>query len=389
MDPTDMNNGGTPAAPPPEPLAPEATIDSTRGMDPNALAERPELGGGSDSVPTQGNAVTGGPVGAGSPTPTDPNLAAATQTQPASQPQAGGFDIVGMARQYGVDLSQYQDPQQALGYLFQAAQAARQNDYYTQLGRQIAPHYKGVAEYLQRQEAAQAPAQRQTWEHPEFDERWLGLVEKDPATGTFVAKPGVNPAFAERVQAYADSVESWTTSLTRNPQQALAPLIEQVTAKLIEDRFGQHQATAEAQQIIASNESWLYATDANGNRLVGADGRYVPSPLGARYYTHLQSLRQAGVSDARTLDTLAKQILQGEVYAAQAQGGQPAAPSPQTVAATARPNVNPGQALTEPQRRGVVPGATAPSAEGRSLADMLRSAMSEGGVTDADFATVA
>jgi hypothetical protein len=388
MDPNDLTHDGAPAAPAPEPLAPEPTLDSAQGMDPDALAERPELGGGSPSA-SLSDPGAGISSGAGTPNLTDPNLAAANRTQPAAATPAPGLDVFGMARQYGVDLSQYQDPQQALGHLFQAAQASRQNDYYTQLGRQIAPHYKGVAEYLQQQQAAQPPAQRPAWEHPEFDERWLGLVEKDPATGTFVAKPGVNPAFADKVQAYADSVESWTTSLTRNPQQALTPLIEQVAAKVIEDRFGQHQATAEAQQILAANESWLYANDANGNRLVGADGRYVPSPLGARYYTHLQSLRQAGVSDARTLDALAKQILQGEVYAAQAANAQPAAPSPQAIAATARPNVNPGQALTEPQRRGVVPGATAPAAEGRSLADLLRQAMSEGGVTDADFATVA
>ncbi len=376
--------GGGTTAPTPEPMAPEVTIDSTQGMDPNALAERPELGGGDPTA--TGGAGAGGSVGAGAPAPADPNLAAATRTQATAQPS---LDIVGMARQYGVDLSQFQDPQQALGYLFQAAQAARQNDYYTQLGRQIAPHYKGVAEYLQQQQQAQQPpAQRQPWEHPEFDDRWLGLIDKDPQTGQFVAKPGANPAFAEKVQAYADSVEAWTTALTRDPAKAIAPLIQQVASQLIEQRFGAQQQQVEAQQIIASNELWLYATDANGNRLVGRDGRYVPSPLGARYYQHLQNLRQAGVTDARTLDALAKQILQGEVYAVQAAGQQPAATNPQTVAATQRPNVNPGQGLVEPQRRGVVPGATAPSSEGRSLADMLRAAMSEGGVTDADFATV-
>jgi hypothetical protein len=49
---------------------------------------------------------------------------------------------------------------------------------------------------------------------------------------------------------------------------------------------------------------------------VGADGRCVPTPLGARYDTHLQSLRQAGVAGSRTLDALAKPLLQGDLYVA-------------------------------------------------------------------------
>jgi hypothetical protein len=97
----------------------------------------------------------------------------------------------------------------------------------------------------------------------------------------------------------------------------------------------------------------------------------------------LQTLRASGVTDATALDTLAKQLLQADIYASQAQGAA-AEPTPQATAATTRPNVNPGQAVP-PVRRPTVPGATEPETEGLSLRDQLALAMAEEGITDADF----
>jgi hypothetical protein len=366
MDPEQV----TPAAGGGEPAQP--TLNSTAGLSQSDLSAPPDPTGGSAAALAEGGAGTPGTAPAGATT-------AAEQA----------MSIRDAANYYGLDLSNYQDDAQAFAHLVQMARQAQQRNFYAELGQQVAPHAEAVQQYLreyqQRQQAAQ-PAKRQPWEAPEFDERWLQLVDRDQATGRYVPKPGVSPLLADKVNDYADHLDRWTSSLARNPMEALSPIIEQVATKLIETRFGAHQATLEAQQIIQGNEAWLYATDANGRRLLGPDGRYQPSPLGARYYTHLQTLQWAGVKDARTLDTLAKQLLSAEIAQGQAQAaaGQQQAAGAQAVQQLGRPQINPGQAVS-PSRRPIVPGATDPDAEGLSLSEQMRRAMAEEGITDADF----
>jgi hypothetical protein len=321
-------------------------------------------------------------------TPADPNAAAAT-AQPAAQAVAAqqAATIRDAARHYGLDLSQYEDDGQAFAALVQMANQARQSNYYADLGRSIAPHYEIVQQAIQQRQQSQAkPADRKPWEAPEFDERWMNLVDKDPKTGMFVALPGAPPWVAEKVQAYADHLDQWTTSLARSPMDALGPLVKHVAEELLTQRFGQVQAQQQAQAIVAENESWLYQTDAHGRRLTGHDGKYLPTPLGARYYTHLQTLKASGVNDARTLDSLAKQLLQADIYATNAgkATATAAAATPQAVAAVSRHNVNPGQAVPAPRRQ-VVAGTTEPSAEGLSLRERMRLDIEAAGVTDADL----
>jgi hypothetical protein len=371
-------DGGGGAATPVETLPENPTLNSVAdsGLSPEELAASPsDADLGIEPAATPAVAST---------TPADPNLAGAARTD-VTQTQAQ--TIRDAARHYGLDLSQYADDGQAFAALAQMAIASRQANYYADLGQRIAPHYEGVQEYLRQREATQAkPAERKPWEAPPFDEKWLNYVRKDDATGMYVSLPGAPPWVAEKVQAYADHLETWTTQVARNPAEALGPLIEHVAERLLEQRFGQQQAVQQAQQIVQQNESWIYATDANGRRIVTGDGRFVPTPLGARYYTHLQTLRRGGITDAATLDTLAKQLLQGELYAQNAgkTAAAATAAAPQAVAAAARPNVNPGQAV-QPGRRQVVPGATEPDATGLSLRERLAQAMHEEGVTDADL----
>lgn len=320
-------------------------------------------------------------VDAGQANPGDPYTTPARSQAPA---QAQTQTIRDAAAAYGLDLSQYQDDGAAFAHLVNLANQNRQADYYAQLGRQIAPHYQGVTEYLKTQQAAPAATERASWQAPEFDERWMALVDKDPSTGMYVAKPGVNPVFAEKVQSYADHLEGWTAQLARDPEAALSGLIEKIATGLYEQRHQQTQQVAQAQSIVSQNESWLYQFDQAGRRMVGQDGRFVPSPAGARYYTHVMTLKNGGISDSKTLDTLAKQLLQADIYAAQGQGqpnqGHPATPPP---AAFNRPNVNASQAVDR-TRRPAPPATTTADTRGRSLLEMLRSQISENGITDED-----
>jgi hypothetical protein len=366
---------GAAGSDPPGAVAPP---DSTAGLSQADLQARPDAGGGGEPPGQPGGGLQ----------PADPNVAAAAAA--GTQQSGGSPTIRDAAKFYGLDLSQYGDDAQAFAYLVQAARDAQSRNYYTELGQQIAPHAEAVQQYLReyqaRQKEQKAP-ERKAWEAPEFDERWLQWCDRDPQTGRFIPKPGVNPLVADKVNDYADHIESWTTQLARNPREALSGLIEEVAGQLLESRFGAVAAQQEAQQIIAANEPWLYQVDQSGRRLVDAQGRFIPTPLGARYYTHLRTLQQAGVKDSRSLDALAKQLLQADMAAGTLQGASPPATTPQSGAAMGRPPVNPGQAVN-PARRDLVPGATDPSEDGLSLAERMRRALAEEGVTDADFANV-
>lgn len=360
----------------------------------------PMAGGGSDPLgdpgdPLLDSAAESGlsadqlaaPPGAAAEPAADPDFGIDPAPPPADPVDPASPTIRDAARHYGLDLSGYEDDGQAFAALVQLAQRAQTANYYADLGQRIAPHYQEVQEYLTRRQAESAPpAATKPWEAPEFDERWMGYVQKDANTGLYTSVPGAPPWIAEKVQAYADHLEGWTTQLARSPLEALTPIVNHLAEQLLEQRFGQQQAQYQAQAIVQQNEPWIYATDAQGRRRVGHDGKYVPTPLGARYHTHLQTLHASGVRDAATLDTLAKQLLQADIYASQAQGGGAAATA-QAAAATMRPNVNPGQAVP-PVRRPVVPGATEPATEGLSLREQLAIAMREEGVTDADFQDV-
>ncbi len=369
--------------------APEPVLDSTAGFSAEDLSQRPAFDDGRLSGGSQG---PGGGGAAVPPAPADPNIAAGAGAAPLGQegtPPAGTGSSPGIreaALAYGLDLSSFQDDSQAWAYMVQAAQRGTERNYYAELGQQIAPHYQQIQQFLQQQQPVAAAQEKPpAWKHPEYDQRWMGLVERDPNTGTYRAKPGINPQFAEKVQQYHDSIDGWATGIVQDPETSLGPLIRQVAGQLLEERFGAQAVQQEAQAIYQQNESWLYQTDPAGQRQFDAAGRAVPSALGARYYSHLQTLRQAGVTEPRTLDTLAKNLLQADVLGAQQQQAhlqqqQRSVPA----AAVAQPNRNTGQAL-EPVRRDQLPGGSQPSYEGLSLSDRLRRDLEAAGVSDADF----
>jgi hypothetical protein len=382
LDPVPPEGGGGAPAPesaPPEPVA----LDSTAGMSAAELAQRPSF---QDSrgpgTGTAGSAQAGG-------APADPNLAAALGAGAGldAPAQAQSPGIRDAALSWGLDLSEFSDDAAAWQYLMTAAQRGTERNYYAELGQQMQPHYETFQRYLQDQQAqtaAPAPAKPSAWQHPDFDQRWLGLVERDPATGTYRPKAGINPQWADRVQAYYDSIDSWATGMVQSPEQTLGPLIRQVASQLMEERFGAQAQQQQAQQIYAANEAWLYQTDAQGRRQYDAAGRAIPSAMGSRYYTHLQTLQRAGVTDAALMDSLAQSLLQADVYAAQQQQAQMRTQQQAAPAAAARPNVNTGQGLA-PARRDQLPGGSQPSDEGLSLSEMLRRDLHAAGVSDADF----
>jgi hypothetical protein len=169
------------------------------------------------------------------------------------------------------------------------------------------------------------------------------------------------PVFAEKVQAYADHLENWTTQLARNPMEALGPLVEHVAEKLLEKRFGQQQAVQQAQEIVRRTRTGCTRTDANGRRLVGRREVRAHAPRGPLLHASPDAPGRRrhrrphpGLAREATAPGRPRRRQRGQERH-RGPGRDPAGG-----AAVVRPNVNPGQAVT-PARRSVVPGATEPA----------------------------
>jgi hypothetical protein len=333
-----------------------------------------DFAGGVGGVDDSQNTDTSADLGVGD-APPDLNpapTAAATQAAEAHEWQT----IRDAAKAHGMDLSSYADDAQAFGYLISQAKANQEGAYYAALGRQLAPHAAKIQAALAQ---PQEPAKRPAWEPPAYNKQWMGLVERDPATGVYVGKhPNVPAEIIDGINARAQ----WEENFAQNPAQTMLPLIEERAGAIAEARvqaaIGQIRMQEAQRHILGANADWLYAKDSAGRMSTQL------SPLGNQYAQHVRALEAAGVTDPYRVDEIARSLTRADVYAAQQQsasGGQ------QTQFATGRPNTNPLQALP-PQQRRSTPAATEPSSTGLSLRDVLARNLEAAGVSDDDFRMV-
>jgi hypothetical protein len=314
----------------------------------------------------------------------------------AGQPQGteGGEweSVVDVARSLGYDFGgqQFSDDRQFVLHLLNTATNRRQEDYYAQLGRQLAPHHQGIQSYLQQQQGQQASRpqqqQRPEWEPPEFDPSWMQLVERDAQSGVFLARPGVDPSIATAVNQY----DRWHQKYGHNPVAAMQPYIEQslpaIVQQQVQAQLQQYRQQQEVDSIVARNSEWMYQRDQQGRTMIGVGGRPLPTPQGARYGQIVQELEQNGMRSPAAVDRIARQVLAGEMAQQQSAAGQPlpTQQQQQNALASSRSQRNVLQSLT-PQQRQQTPAATEPNTEGMSLNEMLRNALDSAGFTDADF----
>ena len=331
-------------------------------------------------------AGVGGPPG-GPPrtsTPADPNVSAIQSQVQSGQAASDWQSIRDAAARFGYQgLASFQDDEAALIHLVQQAQKAQQADAYAQLGRAIAPELQQYQEFRKTQSAQGTAAAPPAYAPPPFDKNWMGLVERDPVSGMYYAKPGVNPAVAEAVNTRM----AWQDKFTQDPlsvmdQYAQAKLPE-IVQREVRSALASYQRDTAVNSILQANDAWLYQRDASGRYAQGPNGK-VPTPEGAAYIQQVRQLQESGVVDPTTQDMLARQLVAGQLALARLQSanGQPA--QHQQQAAQYRPNVNPNQARSVLDRQ-QTPGSVEPNGEGLSLRDMMSQAFDQAGYTDQRF----
>lgn len=369
LDPT-AESGGAPAAP--------LNSESRTGSDLNAV-----------QVPER-ESWNGAPSASTSPSPGE-NAQANAPAQSVSgvgelsspPAQAGGLrSIREVARELGYEgADQYADDRQFLVQTLAQAKRNQEADYYARLGRQLAPHAQQIQGYIQQGQPNQTQ-QRPEWQVPEFDERWISLVDRDAATGSIFAKPGVPIEIAQKVSDYLQ----WKAKFDLNPMSVIMPAIEHQAKQLADQRFGelyaQREQAAQVQSITESHADWLYQKDQAGRTATDYQGRPMLTPAGARYAQFVDAYAKAGVRDVRLQDQFARQAVAGELALAQGQRGQNTQVQSQN--AQARANQNPLQALPINERE-VTAGATEPSHAGTSLSDQLKRNLRESGIRDEDI----
>jgi hypothetical protein len=311
---------------------------------------------------------------------TPPGQATPAQAQAAAEWQS----IRDAAKRFGYEgLAQFNDDEAALAHLVQQARRAQQADVYAQLGRAVAPELQQYQEFRETKQKATGPAPEAAYRPPDFQENWLALCERDPATGMFFAKPGVNPAVADALNKRA----AWQRDFDRDPTTVMDKYAEGKLGPMVEQRVQQalshYRRDIAVEQILQANDAWLYQRDASGRPVTGPQGR-VPTAEGAAYIQHVRLLQERGVTDPVAQDDLARKLVIGQLALGRLsqQGAQ--APAAQTQHAAARPNVNPNQARP-PHERARTPGAVEPNSEGLSLTEMLRGALEEAGIDDAQL----
>lgn len=330
-------------------------------------------------------------------TPPEAPPPSAPEPQPA-QPQF--TSIRDAAKNYGLDLSQYQDDEAALRHLASQARLAEQLRPMEQYGRRYLTHAQEFEKFLSERQQAPPPAEPKFWEAPEFNPLWLSQVERDPDTGALRPTNGGNAETVAKLERYLNFRHEQTEKFWQNgPFSYLEPYLKHREEQLqrsvqqaIQQHLGVDRQQAEARQFVQENSSWLFQKDAQGQVYIDpASQRPILSPDGQRLYQHLQYAEQIGVPPQHQQD-YALRLFQAERAAA----GQPAPAGAPTGAPAGdkRADFLKQAAGFQPNAAGTLNrspdpnGATPPANPNLSLQDQLRANLVAAGITDKDIAGV-
>jgi hypothetical protein len=278
------------------------------------------------------------------------------------------------ARQYGVNLPG--SDAQALQVLLNAYRQSQQRNFYTDYGIRMAPYADQIQAWIQQQQAMQAqPQQRPAWQPPEWDPRWLQMVERDPQTGHVYAKPGVDPRIADKVVAYAD----WQDKFREDPGQFIQPMVEARARDIVQQEFQSYRQNATADNLVSQNSNWMFAYQPNGAPILMEDGSRALSAAGALYARSVNQIWNSGVRDVQQCHALARSVVENAVLRQQWIQAQQAAIQGQQASQAAIPqSVGGGEGPVPGPRRG-----KADTAAGMSLRERLNARLKQFGDRDA------
>ena len=293
-----------------------------------------------------------------------------------SQTQVEWQGVLDYAKSQGIQLP-YKDDAVAVRALLDSYRLAQERNYYSDLGRQMAPYADQIQAWIQQNQIAasqRSQPQVDPYAAPEWDDRWALMVERDPNTGMIRSKPGYDPRIGEKAQVYADWRNKWDND-PKFRESYVESKAESRARQLIEERFASHAEGMQAQNIVSQNAPWIFQTYQDGSPVLGQDGMKMLSPAGHLYAQKVNEIWNAGIRNVDQCNSLARTFVENAVMRQQflsspgPQGGYAAQTLGQSV-----PNVA--------GRPSASPRAPRVKQEGLSLRDMLNARMT--GMPDED-----
>lgn len=316
------------------------------------LYEQGEGGGATGQIPIPAQGAAGGaaPVSGGAP--------AASAPAQGGSADSGWTSVRDAFKDYGFDLSGFQDDQQALGHI---AGLVKQF-------QSVYPQWQQVqgqlpAFYAWQQEQQKAAEQKKAegkwaWKAPNYDPSWAYQITRDPQTGNMVPAPGAPPDIVSRYHAGQREFADQLHSFFKDPLGAIGPgvqeLIQPLIEKAISEKLAQTQAQSYADTFLQQHANWLFNTDPNTKAPVldPITQRPTLSAPGQQFYRHLQDAAQMGIADQANQQKYALNMLRAELASSQqAQQGQQA--RQQFLQSGSPPPLPPAGQATPPAPRGL------------------------------------
>ena len=158
-----------------------------------------------------------------------------------------------------------------IGQIRQSAQANESRSTYEQLGRVLGPRAAEIQRFLDQNPNGQPgggnrPTERPTWQPPQFDKRWLGLVSYDETNGVYVGRgAGVPPEVVQAVNDY----QGWRNSFLKIPprcsnRSSSRPLARSSSRTISGSRSSRARRTRFARSAKRSSRRCMPSTPTGG-----------------------------------------------------------------------------------------------------------------------------
>lgn len=238
----------------------------------------------------------------------------------------------------GFDLTGYDDDKlfQAVQHGLQRASRADELEAIAAQARPYLDHASEIDEFLRSKQAEQQPAKAaekpNPWKAPlDYDPEWEKFTTFDPQLGRYILKDEaaryVSPAVAENMNKFKSWERERSQQIVRNfpdaVKEAVADLLAEQETKF-DQRLNAHTETMQkmalAQKFLRDNAKDLFQHDANGQIMVDAQGREVPTPKGQLFDHFAGEARRKGLQSPE--DVIEYAQLKSDKYLAEANAAE-------------------------------------------------------------------
>ena len=275
------------------------------------------------------------------------------------------------------------DDDAILGELVNRYAQARQLEQQLQQQQAAAQYYYQQVQHAQQQQAQpQAPAaavpEKAKWNAPEYDPRWLSLVERDEQ-GRLIPVPGAAPDLPQKIQNYANWKQEQEQKFWSDPagfmRDQLSDSMREIAREVAVENVTAARNEQLGNQVFMDNRHWLQVSDANGQPAFDTTtGQPLFTEEGQRAIAYARQIMDRGLANPVDAFKIAKNQVELELRRIAETAPQPAAQ-----AQAQKNNEFLRRAVKKPQQVAQRPSAPAPNGPPPSFRESLTKAFLDNG----------